>query len=62
MGKLIVFGLLVGYVYGAWKFWKGFEQTNFSPSLGNRMALSFLWPFLLYSKSYRKNFTKALKG
>ena len=58
--NLIIFGLLSGYVYGAWKFWTGFRQTNFSQ---NRLPLALLWPALLIAnKSYRQNFRKALKG
>ena len=60
LGLLVIFGI---YGYGAWKFWKGFERTNFSRSLPNRIMLSLLWPVLIIAnKSYRKNFTKALKG
>ncbi|NEO47166.1 MAG: hypothetical protein F6K55_24800 [Moorea sp. SIO4A3] len=63
MANLIVFGLLVVYGYGVWRFWRGFERTDFSRSLTNRIALSLLWPALIVAnKSYRKNFTKALKG
>lgn len=61
--KLIVLGLIVGYVVGAWKFWSGFNRTNFSPSLINRIGFSFLWPVLFIGNpSYRRNFRKALKG
>ncbi|NES83573.1 MAG: hypothetical protein F6K10_20385 [Moorea sp. SIO2B7] len=61
--KLIGIALLAGYIWGAWKFWKGFRRTNFEPDLPNRIALSLLWPVLLIAnKSYRKNFQKALKG
>ncbi|NEP13694.1 MAG: hypothetical protein F6J92_21465 [Symploca sp. SIO1A3] len=57
---LIIFGI---YGYCAWKFWKGFERTNFARSLPNRITLSLLWPVLVIAnKSYRQNFTKALKG
>ncbi|NWF59733.1 MAG: hypothetical protein HXY43_10670 [Fischerella sp.] len=63
MGELIGFVLLVGYVGGAWKFWSGFRNTNFTRSLGNRLMLSLLWPALyIANKSYRQNFRKALKG
>jgi len=63
MIKLLVFGLLGLYGYGAWRFWKGFERTNFNRNLPNRIALSLLWPALVVANpSYRKNFTKALKG
>ncbi|MBW4510137.1 MAG: hypothetical protein KME64_27010 [Scytonematopsis contorta HA4267-MV1] len=63
MSELLFVGLFIGYVYGAWKFWKGFERTTYSRSLPYRLGLSILWPALLItSKSYRRNFTKALKG
>ncbi len=63
MSQFIVFCLLAGYLYGVWKFWKGFERTNFSRSLPNRISLALLWPALFVANpGYRKNFTKALKG
>ncbi|MBD2043283.1 hypothetical protein [Microcoleus sp. FACHB-672] len=63
MGQFIFFALLVGYGVGMWKFWKGFERTNFERSLPNRVKLALLWPGLwVANPSYRKNFTKALKG
>lgn len=63
MGYLI--GLVAAVVYGGgiWKFWTGFNRTNFEKSLGNRVILSLLWPVLsIANKSYRKNFAKALRG
>ncbi|AFY31970.1 hypothetical protein [Calothrix sp. PCC 7507] len=61
--NLIIFGLIALYGYGAWKFWYGFERTNFSQTLPNRIGLSLLWPALfITNKSYRRNFQKALKG
>lgn len=63
MKFLIIFGLLVVYVGGVWKFWEGFEKTTYSRSLPYRIGLSLLWPALLIvNKSYRRNFRKALKG
>lgn len=63
MPKLIFVLLLVGYAVGAWKFWQGFNQTNFERSLPNKLKLALLWPVLwALNGSYRKNFTKALKG
>ncbi|WP_339458747.1 hypothetical protein [Nodularia spumigena] len=63
MIKLIVFGLIVVYVGGVWKLWSGFDRTNFSQTLPNRLGLSLLWPALfIANKSYRRNFRKALKG
>ncbi len=63
MGSFITLVLLAVYGGGAWKFWNGFTRTNFNGAFTNRLRLSLLWPFLLaYSKSYRQNFRKALKG
>ncbi|MEO0456639.1 MAG: hypothetical protein AAF152_08655 [Cyanobacteria bacterium P01_A01_bin.114] len=60
MGTALGLLLLAGYVYGGWRFWKGFHRTNFSQG---RLYLTLLWPaFMIGSKSYRKNFSKALKG
>ena len=54
---LIAFGF---YSIGAWKFWTGFNRTNFS---SGKLYLTLLWPvFMISNKSYRKNFSKALKG
>ena len=61
--NLIGLVLLIGYLWGIWAFWRGFERTNFNPSLPNRLTLSLLWPVLLIAnRSYRQNFQKALKG
>jgi hypothetical protein len=63
MTQLISVIFLVVYFGGVWKFWKGFNRTNFSRGLANKLRLSALWPVLLFmDKSYRKNFQKALKG
>jgi hypothetical protein len=63
MKLLVILALLGIYGYGVYKFWKGFERTNFERSLPNRITLSLLWPALIIAnKSYRRNFTKALKG
>jgi hypothetical protein len=60
MGTLLGLLLLGGYGYGAWRFWKGFNYTSFSQG---KFHLTLLWPiFVVGSKSYRQNFTKALKG
>ena len=57
---LVLWGLGGVYVFGFYKFWTGFRRTNFSQ---NRLGLSVLWPVLLMiNRSYRQNFTKALKG
>ncbi|NEP83063.1 MAG: hypothetical protein F6K17_34895 [Okeania sp. SIO3C4] len=63
MSTLIGLLLLIVYGSGIWKFWNGFKQTNFSQNFQNRLVLSIFWPVLLIgNKSYRKNFTKALKS
>lgn len=59
MGSLLTLGLLVVYVGGMWKFWTGFNRTNFSQ---NRLMLTVFWPMLMINPSYRQNFTRALKG
>jgi hypothetical protein len=60
MGTLVTLILLVVYAGGAWKFWSGFNRTDFS---SRKAYLTFLWPvFLIGNKSYRRNFTKAIKG
>lgn len=63
MAKLIGFVLLAAYIGGVWKFWTGYERTNFSRSLPSRLSLAVLWPILaVASASYRQNFRKALRG
>lgn len=57
--QLLAFLLLGVYVVGVWKFYKGFRRTNFSQG---RIYLALLWPALMFNRSYRQNFTKALKG
>ncbi|MBD1905554.1 hypothetical protein NDI37_14300 [Funiculus sociatus GB2-A5] len=58
--ELLGFLLFGGYVYGGWRFWKGFRRTNFSQG---RLVLALLWPVLVIgNKSYRQNYRKALKG
>ena len=63
MGSFITFLLVVAYAGTAMKFWQGFERTNFSRNLVNRLSLSLLWPALfVVNPSYRRNFNRALKG
>ncbi|MBC6472711.1 MAG: hypothetical protein GDA48_07765 [Hormoscilla sp. GM102CHS1] len=45
--SLIVFGLLVVYIGGAWKFWKGYNLTQFNRTMSDKIRLSLLWPALL---------------
>jgi hypothetical protein len=62
MEPLIGLVLLVTYGAGIWKFWNGFDRTNFDRSFPNRLKLALLWPALIFNKPYRQNFTKALKA
>jgi hypothetical protein len=63
MIKILGILLVIGYIWGGWKFWKGYKNTNCQPSLSNRLLLSLFWPALwIANKSYRQNFQKALKG
>ena len=59
MSSLLVFAAIVVYAGGIWKFWTGFDRTNFSQG---KLYLALLWPVFLVSKSYRQNFSRALKG
>lgn len=62
MGHLIAIGILTVYLLGIWRFWRGFRNTNFNSRLPNKLKLSLLWPVLLvFNKSYRHNFQKAIK-
>lgn len=57
---VVSFILLLVYGVGAWKFWTGFNRTDFSTG---KVKFTLLWPvFLIGSAPYRRNFTKALKG
>jgi hypothetical protein len=57
--NLLITILLIVYVGGGVKFWRGFRRTNFDQG---RLYLTLLWPVLLTNKSYRENFNRALKG
>jgi hypothetical protein len=59
MSSLLVLTAIGVYAAGIWKFWTGFDRTNFSQG---KLYLSVLWPVFLVSKSYRQNFNRALKG
>ncbi|MEL6938091.1 MAG: hypothetical protein AAFO84_02750 [Cyanobacteria bacterium J06598_1] len=60
MEALIGIILFAVYGTGVWKFWSGFNRTNFT---SKKLSLTLLWPvFLIANKDYRKNFTKAIKG
>ncbi len=57
---LLKIAVIAIYITGAWKFWSGFRQTNFTTG---RVLLTLLWPacFVLNPR-YRKNFGLALRG
>lgn len=58
--SLFGFIALVIYLGGAFKFWTGFRRTHYSDG---KVYLSLLWPlFFAANKTYRQNFTRALKG
>ncbi len=58
MSTLLVLALIV-YAGGVYRFWAGFRRTNFSQG---KLYLSLLWPVLMFNRSYRQNFNRALKG
>jgi hypothetical protein len=63
MITFLYIGLTVVYLGGAWTFWKGFNRTHFSRSIGTRIGFAVLWPVLFAAnKNFRKNFQKALRG
>lgn len=63
MTKLLIIVFVLVYGAGIWKFLGGYEKTNFTGGLMSRVLLSILWPpLLIVSKSYRKNFNRALTG
>lgn len=59
MVKLLLIAALIIYVGGVWKFWTGFHRTQFSQG---RFHLALLWPIFMFSRSYRQNFQRALRG
>ncbi|MDG2989987.1 hypothetical protein L3556_03420 [Candidatus Synechococcus calcipolaris G9] len=60
MGSIIGFVAIIAYFIGFWRFWQGFDRTHYSQY---RLPLAALWPLLLIAnKSYRENFSRALKG
>lgn len=60
MAALLTVVVLGVYGAGAWKFWSGFDRTNFSQG---KLKLTLLWPLLLaVNASYRQNFNRTLKG
>jgi hypothetical protein len=57
---LLKIAVLAIYITGAWKFWSGFRQTNFT---SGRILLTLLWPACYaINGRYRQNFSRALKG
>ncbi|MBE9159519.1 hypothetical protein IQ265_22185 [Nodosilinea sp. LEGE 06152] len=60
MSTLIALLLAGIYGGGAFKFWTGFNRTHFTEG---KVKFTLLWPlFLALNKSYRENFSRALKG
>lgn len=58
---IIVAGVV--YLLGVWRFVAGYNRTNFNRNFFTKISLGLLWlPLLIISKSYRTNFTKALRG
>ncbi|MDB9493573.1 hypothetical protein PN441_12465 [Spirulina major CS-329] len=41
MKFVIPFLLLVAYGWGVWKFWKGYDRTNFQASLISKVTVNF---------------------
>jgi hypothetical protein len=55
--------LAIVYLGGAWTFWKGFNRTQYSRSMGTRVGFALLWPVLFVGNaSFRRNFQKTLRG
>jgi hypothetical protein len=59
MTQFVGIALLGVYIWGIWRFLSGFDKTNFT---SNKVMLALLWPALIFNGSYRRNFTKTLKG
>jgi len=60
MFKVIPVLLLIVYVWGAWKFIKGFKNTSYGQ---NSVLLALFWPILIIgNRSFRQNFQKALRS
>ena len=57
---LLKIAIVTIYITGAWKFYAGFSQTNFTTG---RVLLALLWPACFaINPRYRKNFGLALRG
>lgn len=60
MGFFLTLIIAIAYGAGAFRFWNGFHRTHYN---NNKVSLTLLWPFFLVAnKSYRQNFSRALKG
>jgi hypothetical protein len=61
--NFLIFGAVIIYFGGIWRFWSGYHNTHFSRQLPTRLVLSLGWPALLIvNPSYRRNFRRALRG
>lgn len=53
--------VMAAWVYGGFRFYNGFDATNYQRNY--RIPLAVAWPlFALLNGKYRSNFMKALKG
>lgn len=53
--------VLSAWLFGAYRFYLGFNRTSYQSSF--RIPLALAWPVLFaLNGSYRKNFTKSIKG
>lgn len=53
--------LLAGWIFGAVRFYKGFDRTSYQNSY--KLPLSMAWPILfIVNGSFRKNFTRSIKS
>ncbi|KAK9862557.1 hypothetical protein WJX84_002568 [Apatococcus fuscideae] len=55
--------VLVAWAGGAYKFYSGFEKTNFNADQATKARLVALWPVLYATNAdFRKNFQKAIQS
>ncbi len=53
--------LLGGWIFGSYRFFKGFKSTDYRP--GYRIPLALLWPiFMLVNANFRANFMRAYRN
>lgn len=50
-----------GWLFGAYRFYLGFNRTSYQPSF--RIPLALAWPLLfVFNGSYRKNFMRSIEA